>query len=158
MPRAHRLLFARFTVGFSRSSGRLVIPSIRFSTRVITSLISSFGSISKLIRARSRLASERIFLMPCKPSRADSMGKITPFSTSTGAAPGYGAVTLIIRISVRGNISLLILVSASAPAQKVRIITRLAATGFRVNQPISPPVSSSLNGQLPYRRCFSPLT
>ena len=122
------------------------MPSIRFSIWVITSLISSFGSISRVMLARSRLASEVIFLIPCKPSSADSIGSTTPFSTSTGAAPGYGAVTLTIRISVRGNISLLIFESDRVPATNTRIMNRLAATGFLINQSISPFEFCSITG------------
>ena len=76
--------------------------------------------------------------MPCRPSKTDSIGSITPFSTSTGAAPGYGTLILIILRSERGNISLLIVAKEIAPAKKTKTITKFAATGLRLNHEISP--------------------
>ena len=87
-PRAQISFLARITSGLSMSFGKFVIPSTRFSIRDMISLMSSLVSISKAIFARSRKAFDWIVFMPCKPSRAASIGRTTPFSTSTGAAPG----------------------------------------------------------------------
>ena len=82
------LFLDRVTSGLSISSGKLVIPSTRFSIKDIISFMSSLGSTSKFTVARSLKASELIVLIPLRPSSAASMGSTTPFSTSTGAAPG----------------------------------------------------------------------
>ena len=71
--------------------------------------------------------------MPCKSLSASSIGIQTPFSTSSGVAPGYGILTDTTLVEVSGNISFFSFSHVEIPASKTKAIIKLAATLLREN-------------------------
>ena len=125
-------------IGFSVSSGKVSRASMRFFTSSNDRDASASSNNSTWTEQRPSFAVERICLTPSIPSSSSSMRMHTPCSTSSGAAPRYGTVTVITLTSMSGNDFCGIPGTATSPANTMRSRSRLAATWFFANQAIGP--------------------
>ena len=130
-------------IGFSASSGNVVMVSILLLTSSTTRRASAPSSISTVTVPIPSDAVDWICLMPSMPWIASSMRTFTASSTSSGAAPRYGTSTLIRSSAISGKCSSLTLVVARMPLTMMNAIIRLAATLLRANHSIMPFTSGS---------------
>ncbi len=124
--------------GCSVSCGNVVMRSISTLTSSSTSFVLAYSWTSIITTPTPSAHVDVIFLTPSMPATASSTRLITPFSTSSGDAPRYGTVTLIISTLSSGNTSIFIVRIVSRPDITMNAISRLAATWFEANQPNKP--------------------
>ena len=87
MSRTSLRMMARETTGFSVSTGKVVIASIRFRISSRATFVSAPVVSSIATPQVPSTAVERIFSTFSVPSTASSMRTQTPSATSSGAAP-----------------------------------------------------------------------
>ena len=114
-------------------SAKLSIASTLVFISSRTSLTSESPETSTYTTPYELAAVDLITSMPCKSLSASSIGIQTPFSTSSGVAPGYGILTETTLVEVSGNISFLSFSQVEIPANKTKAIIKLAATLLREN-------------------------
>ena len=116
------------TIGSSASLGKVEIRSTSAFTSSRSSCKSQSFITSMVTLANDSLATESIRLMPANPATFSSILRTMASSTSAGEAPGYSMVMEIMSSEVSGNISSLVVSPVTAPANKRKSISRLAAT------------------------------
>ena len=142
---------ASATTGSSAPSGSSTSPP-RTRSRALARASSRSAPVSSVSRMRdtpSRLT-ERISLIPSRPSSTSSIGVVTSRSTSTGDAPPASVNTSMASREKSGNTSRGMLRNTRRPVTARAIMARFAPTGLptamrasqRINAP-PPPVDRS---------------
>ena len=121
----------RTSAGSALGGGKFSMRSTAVRTVLRTSTGSANALISTTTSPTPSAAVESTRSTPTMPETLSSMRRLMSSSTSSGDAPGYGTVTVMVRGSYSGKRSIATFVMANTPPPSSSSMSTLAATWLR---------------------------